>query len=84
MILASPANPTGTIIPAAELEAIAKVCRERGIQIISDEIYHGLCYDEPARSMLEFEPNAIVVNSFSKYFSMAGWRLGWLLSCPTT
>lgn len=79
VILASPANPTGTVIPGSELDAIARVCRERGIRIISDEIYHGLSYAEPTRSMLEFEPNAIVVNSFSKYFSMAGWRLGWLL-----
>ena len=82
VILASPANPTGTIIPAAELAAIARVCRARGIRIISDEIYHGLSYGEPARSMLEFEPSAIVVNSFSKYFSMAGWRLGWLIVPP--
>ncbi|RAK62757.1 pyridoxal phosphate-dependent aminotransferase [Phenylobacterium kunshanense] len=79
VILASPANPTGTVIPGSELEAIARVCRERGIRIISDEIYHGLSYAERTHSMLEFEPNAIVVNSFSKYFSMAGWRLGWLL-----
>lgn len=82
VIVASPANPTGTIIPAAELEALAQVCRARGVKIISDEIYHGLSYVEPARSMLEFEPEAIVVNSFSKYFSMAGWRLGWLVSPP--
>ncbi|WP_309644150.1 aminotransferase class I/II-fold pyridoxal phosphate-dependent enzyme [Phenylobacterium sp.] len=79
LILASPANPTGTIIAEAELAAIAQVCRERGIRIISDEIYHGLSYGEPTRSMLEFEPNAIIINSFSKYFSMAAWRLGWLL-----
>jgi aspartate/methionine/tyrosine aminotransferase len=82
VILASPANPTGTIIPAAELEAIAAACRDRGVRIISDEIYHGLSYGEPTRSMLEFEPEAIVVNSFSKYFSMAGWRLGWLIVPP--
>ncbi|WP_293679184.1 aminotransferase class I/II-fold pyridoxal phosphate-dependent enzyme, partial [uncultured Phenylobacterium sp.] len=82
VILASPANPTGTIIPAAELAAIAKVCAERGIRIVSDEIYHGLTYAEPTRSMLEFAPDAIVVNSFSKYFSMAGWRLGWLVVPP--
>jgi aspartate/methionine/tyrosine aminotransferase len=79
VILASPANPTGTIIPGSELEAIARGCRARGIRIISDEIYHGLTYGEPTRSMLEFEPNAVVVNSFSKYFSMAGWRLGWIV-----
>lgn len=79
VIVASPANPTGTIIPAAELAAIAAVCRERSIRIVSDEIYHGLSYVEPAHSMLEFEDSAWVVNSFSKYFSMVGWRLGWLL-----
>jgi aspartate/methionine/tyrosine aminotransferase len=56
VIIASPANPTGTIIPGAELSSIAKVCRERHISIISDEIYHGLSYVEPAHSMLEFEP----------------------------
>ena len=80
LIIASPANPTGTIIAAAELEAIAKVCAERGIRIVSDEIYHGLSYVEPAHSMLEFAPDALIINSFSKYFSMVGWRLGWLLS----
>jgi aspartate/methionine/tyrosine aminotransferase len=79
VIIASPANPTGTIIPAAELEAIAGVCRDRGIHVISDEIYHGLSYGEPARSMLAFEPEALIVNSFSKYFSMAAWRLGWMV-----
>ncbi len=82
LILASPANPTGTIIPADELAAIAKVCAERGIRIISDEIYHGLSFGEPARSMIEFAPDAVIVNSFSKYFSMAGWRLGWIVVPP--
>jgi aspartate/methionine/tyrosine aminotransferase len=79
VIIASPANPTGTIIPRAELAAIAQVCRERGIAIISDEIYHGLAYGHETPSLLEVEPSALVVNSFSKYFSMAGWRLGWLV-----
>ncbi|ODU22178.1 MAG: aminotransferase [Sphingomonas sp. SCN 67-18] len=79
VIVASPANPTGTIIAAGELEAIAAICRARGIRIISDEIYHGLSYVAPARSMLEFAPDALVVNSFSKYYSMVAWRLGWLL-----
>jgi aspartate/methionine/tyrosine aminotransferase len=82
VIIASPANPTGSIIPAEGLKAIVEVCRARGIRIISDEIYHGLTYGEPAHSILEFEPAAIVVNSFSKYFSMPGWRLGWLLAPP--
>ena len=79
VILASPANPTGTIIAAAELEAIAQVCRARGIRIVSDEIYHGLSYVEPAACMLQFEPGALIVNSFSKYYSMVAWRLGWLV-----
>ncbi len=82
VIIASPANPTGTIIAPDELAAIAEVCRARNIRIVSDEIYHGLSYGEPARSMLEFEPKALVISSFSKYFSMVGWRLGWLLVPP--
>lgn len=82
VIIASPANPTGTIIGGEELAAIVEVCRERDIRILSDEIYHGLTFTEPARSILEFEPDAMVVSSFSKYFSMVGWRLGWLLVPP--
>ncbi|MDE2413070.1 MAG: aminotransferase class I/II-fold pyridoxal phosphate-dependent enzyme [Sphingomonadales bacterium] len=80
VILASPANPTGTIIPRAELEAIAAVCRQRDIAIVSDEIYHGISYGQQTPSILEVEPQAMVINSFSKYFSMAGWRLGWLVA----
>jgi aspartate/methionine/tyrosine aminotransferase len=83
LIVASPANPTGTIIPAAELAAIAEACRRRNIRIVSDEIYHGLSYVDPARTILETDPDALVVNSFSKYFSMAGWRLGWLVVPPS-
>ena len=79
VIIASPANPTGTVIPPAEMAAIAEVCRARGIHIVSDEIYQGITYGAPASSMLPFERQAIVVNSFSKYFSMPGWRLGWLV-----
>ena len=79
LIIASPANPTGTIIAADALRAIADACRQRGIVIISDEIYHGLHYAEPAHSILEFANDAFVVNSFSKYWSMVDWRLGWLL-----
>jgi aspartate/methionine/tyrosine aminotransferase len=80
VIIASPANPTGACIPPEEMAAIAKVCRERNIRIVSDEIYHGLSYTEPAVSMLRYEPAALIVNSFSKYYSMAGWRLGWLVA----
>ena len=79
VIIASPANPTGTVIAPAEMAAIAEVCRARGIRIISDEIYQGITYGAPASSMLPFDDQAIVVNSFSKYFSMPGWRLGWLV-----
>ena len=79
VIIASPANPTGSIIAPDERAAIAEVCRARGIAVVSDEIYHGLSYVGPTPSMLEFAPDALVINSFSKYWSMAGWRLGWLL-----
>lgn len=82
LILASPANPTGTIIAPDDMAAIADVCRARGIRVVSDEIYHGLSFGKPTASMLEFDPAALVVNSFSKYFSMAGWRLGWLVVPP--
>ncbi|KTE32047.1 MULTISPECIES: aminotransferase class I/II-fold pyridoxal phosphate-dependent enzyme [unclassified Sphingopyxis] len=82
LIVASPANPTGTVIEAAEMAAIAAVCRRRNIRIVSDEIYHGLSYVGPVPSMLQESPDAFVVNSFSKYYSMAGWRLGWLVVPP--
>lgn len=82
VIVASPANPTGTIIPPDELAAIAAVCARKGIRIVSDEIYHGLSYTDAAQSMLQHAPDAVIVNSFSKYYSMAGWRLGWLLVPP--
>jgi aspartate/methionine/tyrosine aminotransferase len=82
VIVASPANPTGTVIPPDELAAIAEVCRARGIAILSDEIYHGLAYGHATDSLLRHEPQACVINSFSKYFSMAGWRLGWLVVPP--
>ncbi|MES2495735.1 MAG: aminotransferase class I/II-fold pyridoxal phosphate-dependent enzyme [Pseudomonadota bacterium] len=79
VIIASPANPTGTVIGAEELRAIADVCRRKGIRILSDEIYHGLSYGEPCRSMAEFSPDAMIISSFSKYYCMPGWRLGWLM-----
>ncbi|MFT4027681.1 MAG: aminotransferase class I/II-fold pyridoxal phosphate-dependent enzyme [Novosphingobium sp.] len=82
VILASPANPTGTVIAAEEIAKIAAVCASRGIRIVSDEIYHGISYVGPVRSALAVAPDALVVNSFSKYFSMAGWRLGWLVVPP--
>ncbi len=81
VVLASPANPTGTVIPPADLAAIARWCEDEGVQLVSDEIYHGLVYPgaPPTTSAWETSRDAIVVNSFSKYFAMTGWRLGWLL-----
>ncbi len=79
LIVASPSNPTGTMIHAAELEALYGFCRDQGIRLISDEIYHGITYKDPAETALRFGDEAIVVNSFSKYFSMTGWRLGWMV-----
>jgi aspartate/methionine/tyrosine aminotransferase len=77
LILTSPSNPTGTMLADAELRAIAAVCRERGIRIISDETYHGITYGGHAHSILEYDADALVVNTFSKYWCMTGWRLGW-------
>jgi aspartate/methionine/tyrosine aminotransferase len=77
LILTSPSNPTGTMIPDAELAAIAAVCAARGIRLLSDETYHGISYGRRARTVLELAPDAVVVNTFSKFWCMTGWRLGW-------
>jgi aspartate/methionine/tyrosine aminotransferase len=82
LIVASPANPTGTMIAPAELARLADYCRERGIRLVSDEIYHGIVYDGAAQTARAFGREAIIVNSFSKYYSMTGWRLGWMLVPP--
>jgi aspartate/methionine/tyrosine aminotransferase len=81
LIVASPANPTGTVLPPQELVDIARWCDTEGVRLISDEVYHGLVYPgAPATSCAwETSRDAVVVNSFSKYFAMTGWRLGWLL-----
>ena len=79
LILASPANPTGSMLAPAELAALARYCHDRGIRLISDEIYHGLTYGKQAASAAQFSDSAIVINSFSKYFSMTGWRVGWMV-----
>ncbi len=80
VMLASPSNPTGTIIEREALGAIAYLAHRRGAALIADEIYHGLVYDTEAVSALEVIPQAFVINSFSKFFSMTGWRLGWLVA----
>ncbi|WP_327078285.1 aminotransferase class I/II-fold pyridoxal phosphate-dependent enzyme [Pseudogulbenkiania subflava] len=78
-MVASPANPTGTLLSAPELAELAEVCRRRGGALIVDEIYHGLTYGVDAPSVLQVADDALVINSFSKYFQMTGWRLGWLV-----
>src|ERR1700756_6055430 len=81
MVVASPANPTGAVTPPAELAAIATWCDASGARLISDEVYHGLVYAGAPETSCAWQTsrNAVVVNSFSKYFAMTGWRLGWLL-----
>jgi aspartate/methionine/tyrosine aminotransferase len=82
LIVASPANPTGTMIPAAELERLVAYCRDRDIRLVSDEIYHGITYETAPQTARAFGPEPIVINSFSKYYSMTGWRLGWMVVPP--
>jgi aspartate/methionine/tyrosine aminotransferase len=79
LIVASPANPSGTMLDKSALGALVTACAERNMAMISDEIYHGLQYEGRAVSALELSDDLYVVNSFSKYFSMTGWRLGWLV-----
>jgi aspartate/methionine/tyrosine aminotransferase len=82
LVVASPANPTGTMLDAAALRRLAAFCRDRQIRLVSDEIYHGITYGIPASTARAHGPEAIVVNSFSKYYCMTGWRLGWMLVPP--
>jgi aspartate/methionine/tyrosine aminotransferase len=80
LIVASPSNPTGTVLPAGELAAIDGWCSSRGVQLVSDEIYHGITYDGGAvGSSWQSGRESLVLGSFSKYFAMTGWRLGWML-----
>lgn len=79
IVVASPANPTGTMLSAAELRAIHDACRRRGLWLIVDELYHGVAYEHPADTVLAAGDDVIVVNGFSKYWGMTGWRIGWLV-----
>lgn len=79
LIIASPSNPAGTMLLPDELAAIAGWCDARGVRLVSDEIYHGLQYGRPIATATAYSRNAIVVNSFSKYFCMTGWRVGWMV-----
>lgn len=81
VVLASPSNPTGTMLSAGELDRLAAWCAANDVRLISDEIYHGITFAGPAATAAAY-PNTIVVNSFSKYFSMTGWRVGWLVLPP--
>lgn len=79
-IVASPANPSGEILSRQELSDLFQLCQQQSGYLVVDEIYHGLSYDQPAASVLELTDQAFVINSFSKYFGMTGWRLGWLVA----
>ena len=79
LLLASPNNPTGTMLSPQRLAEVVAMCRDRGLWFISDEIYHGLTWGVEQDTALRYSPDAIVINSFSKYFSMTGWRVGWMV-----
>jgi len=79
LVIASPSNPTGSMISNIAFEEIFDWCEANGVRLISDEIYHGITYERKAKTVLSFGEDAIVINSFSKYFSMTGWRLGWMV-----
>lgn len=79
LIVASPANPTGTMLSAEQMRALTAYCDSRGIRLISDEIYHGITYGMNGVTAASFTDNAFVINSFSKYYSMTGWRVGWMV-----
>ncbi|MET0866615.1 MAG: aminotransferase class I/II-fold pyridoxal phosphate-dependent enzyme [Pseudorhodoplanes sp.] len=80
LLVASPANPTGTMMRPEALQALVRMADEEGIRFISDEIYHGLDYAFPAETAVRLSSNALVINSFSKYFCMTGWRIGWMVA----
>ena len=79
LLVASPANPTGSMLNRDELEKLMAACKKKETAFISDEIYHGIEYETRAVSALEVSDDCFVINSFSKYFSMTGWRLGWIV-----
>ena len=83
MIIASPANPTGTMMTASSLGELIQCAEDAGITVISDEIYHGLDYAFAAESAARLSSEAIIINSFSKYFCMTGWRIGWMVVPPS-
>jgi aspartate/methionine/tyrosine aminotransferase len=80
LVVASPANPTGSMISDETMRRLVAYCVDRGVRFISDEIYHGITYERSATTALKFSDDVIAINSFSKYFSMTGWRLGWMVA----
>jgi aspartate/methionine/tyrosine aminotransferase len=80
LLVASPSNPTGTLLSLADIRALHELAHARAGRLVVDEIYHGLTYGEPAATALAVSPEIFVINSFSKYFGMTGWRLGWLVA----
>ncbi|HEX6978523.1 MAG TPA: pyridoxal phosphate-dependent aminotransferase [Alphaproteobacteria bacterium] len=82
LIVASPANPTGSMMSPDELAEVAGWCRRQGVRLVSDEIYHGITYGVREATALAYSDEAIVINSFSKYYAMTGWRLGWMVVPP--
>jgi aspartate aminotransferase/aminotransferase len=76
VLVNSPSNPTGVVASAAELKALAELCRQREVMLISDEVYRSFCYDEPFTSPAQFSADVVVVDGFSKAYGMTGWRLG--------
>lgn len=79
LILSSPSNPTGAMLSPFELKELCALCDEERIQFLSDEIYHGISYGKEESTALSYSQNSIIINSFSKYYSMSGWRLGWMI-----
>jgi len=79
LILSSPSNPTGAMLSVHELKELCELCDEEGIRFLSDEIYHGITYGKKEATAIGFSSTAVVINSFSKYYSMSGWRLGWMI-----
>jgi aspartate/methionine/tyrosine aminotransferase len=84
VLLASPSNPTGTLVPPDEMQAISHIVQQRGGRLLVDEIYHGLVYDSKAETILALNDEVFVINSFSKYFGLTGWRIGWLVAPEAT
>lgn len=79
VLFASPANPTGAVIPASELATLVETANQLGVSVISDEIYHRLAFDAPDTTALAYGADVTVINSFSKYYCMTGWRIGWMV-----